>query len=65
MALTQGAQRQVQPLLDLEAPVADRRAADTAIFYSITNCQEGLRGISFGNLLIKQVAEDLKGEFPA
>jgi malonyl-CoA decarboxylase len=34
------------------------------VFYSITNCQEGLRGISFGNLLIKQVAEDLKREFP-
>src|SRR2546428_12060291 len=34
------------------------------MFYSITNCQEGLRGISFGNLLIKQVAEDLKREFP-
>jgi len=33
------------------------------MFYSITNCQEGLRGISFGNLLIKQVAEDLKREF--
>jgi malonyl-CoA decarboxylase len=38
--------------------------ADCAMFYSITNCQEGLRGISFGNLLIKQVAEDLKREFP-
>ena len=34
------------------------------MFYSITNCQDGLRGISFGNLLIKQVAEDLKREFP-
>ena len=44
----------------MEAP----EKADCAIFYSITNCQEGLRGISFGNLLIKQVAEDLKREFP-
>jgi len=34
------------------------------MFYSITNCQEGLRGISFGNLLIKQVAGELKREFP-
>jgi malonyl-CoA decarboxylase len=34
------------------------------MFYSITNCQEALRGISFGNLLIKQVAEELKREFP-
>ena len=36
--------------------------ATTAVFYSISNCQEGLRGISFGNFLIKQVAEDLKRE---
>src|SRR3954469_3555677 len=54
----------VQPLLDIRAPVAEAAAADCAMFYSITNCQDGLRGISFGNLLIKQVAEDLKREFP-
>ncbi len=64
VALTRGISAQVQPLLDINAPVAGTAQADTAIFYSITNCQEGLRGISFGNLLIKQVAEDLKGEFP-
>src|SRR5918999_3881462 len=54
----------VQPLLDLKSPVGTPANADCAMFYSITNCQEGLRGISFGNLLIKQVAEDLKREFP-
>jgi malonyl-CoA decarboxylase len=64
VALTRGMSAHVQPLLDINAPVAGLAQADTAIFYSITNCQEGLRGISFGNLLIKQVAEDLKGEFP-
>lgn len=64
VALTRGMSAHVQPLLDINAPVAGPGQADTAIFYSITNCQEGLRGISFGNLLIKQVAEDLKGEFP-
>ncbi|GAB3102150.1 malonyl-CoA decarboxylase [Aestuariicella hydrocarbonica] len=37
---------------------------DTAIFYSISNCQEGLRGISFGNFLIKQVVLELRSEFP-
>jgi malonyl-CoA decarboxylase len=37
----------------------------TAVFYSISNCQEGLRGISFGNFLIKQVAEDLLKERPS
>jgi malonyl-CoA decarboxylase len=54
----------VQPLLDVRAPLGDPMKADCAMFYSITNCQEGLRGISFGNQLIKQVAEDLKSEFP-
>jgi malonyl-CoA decarboxylase len=38
--------------------------ASTAVFYSISNCQEGLRGISFGNFLIKQVVEDLRRELP-
>lgn len=42
------------------------KAADatTAVFYSISNCQDGLRGISFGNFLIKQVVEDLKRDLP-
>ena len=64
VALTRGMSAQVQPLLDKGAPVGSPQAADCAMFYSITNCQEGLRGISFGNLLIKQVAEELKREFP-
>jgi malonyl-CoA decarboxylase len=64
VALTRGMSAHVQPLLDINAPVAAPAQADTAIFYSITNCQEGLRGISFGNLLIKQVAEGLKSELP-
>ena len=59
VALTHGMSAQVQPLLDVNAPVIAPARADCAIFYSITNCQEGLRGTSFGNLLIKQVAEDL------
>lgn len=64
VALVSGMSAQVQPLLDMRSPVTAPEAADCAIFYSITNCQEGLRGTSFGNLLIKQVAEDLKREFP-
>jgi malonyl-CoA decarboxylase len=63
-ALTRGIAPQVQPLIDPESPVGDPVRADSAIFYSITNCQEGLRGISFGNYLIKQVVEDLGREFP-
>jgi malonyl-CoA decarboxylase len=64
VALTRGLSTAVQPLLDIDAPVADPQKADTAIFYSITNCQEGLRGISFGNLLIKQVVQELQAELP-
>src|SRR5256885_1207016 len=64
VALTHGMSAKVQPLLALGSPVVDPVSADCAIFYSITNPQEGLRGISFGNLLIKQVAEDLGREFP-
>ena len=46
-----------------EAPI-DEAQADTAIFYSISNCQLGLRGIAFGDLLIKQVVEQLQQELP-
>ena len=64
VALTRGMTGQVQPLLALDSAVDDPSRADCAIFYSITNCQEGLRGVSFGNFLIKQVVEDLGREFP-
>ncbi len=64
VALTRGMTAKVQPLLDQKAPVIDPASTDCAIFYSITNCQEGLRGVSFGNFLIKQVAEDLGRAFP-
>src|SRR5437667_269229 len=64
VALARGMSAHVQPLLDVGSPVGTLANVDCAMFYSITNCQEGLRGISFGNLLIKQVAEDLKRELP-
>lgn len=54
----------VQALLDEQAPVMDNRKASTAIFYSISNTQAGLRGISFGNFLIKRVVADLQRDFP-
>jgi malonyl-CoA decarboxylase len=64
VALTRGMSANVQLLLDAMSPLGEAHSADCAMFYSITNCQDGLRGISFGNLLIKQVAENLKREFP-
>lgn len=64
VALTRGMSARVQPLLDPDSPVLDPAVADSAMFYSITNCQQGLRGVSFGNFLIKQVVEDLGRELP-
>jgi malonyl-CoA decarboxylase len=50
-----------------EARKGSQRPSDptTAVFYSISNCQEGLKGISFGNFLIKHVVEDLLRELPS
>jgi malonyl-CoA decarboxylase len=54
----------ITPLLDEAGPAADLARATTAIFYSISNTQPGLKGVSFGDSLIKHVVETLKGEFP-
>jgi malonyl-CoA decarboxylase len=64
VALTQGLARDIAPLLDINAPVLPPEKADTAIFYSINNCLDGLRGIPFGNFLIKQVVDELHAELP-
>ena len=66
VALVEGLATSMPPLLsqDVEKDTARTLRADTAIFYSISNCQDGLRGVSFGNFLIKQVVEELQAEFP-
>ncbi|MBY0329181.1 MAG: malonyl-CoA decarboxylase, partial [Acetobacteraceae bacterium] len=64
VALVKGLSDSVQRLLDEKAPVLDAREADTAIFYSINNCQRGLDGISFGNFLIKRVVGLLGEDLP-
>ncbi|MFY0634295.1 MAG: malonyl-CoA decarboxylase [Vannielia sp.] len=64
VALTQGIPGSVQGLLAEGRPALPEAEADTAVFYSISNCQAGLAGISFGNSLIKQVAADLSAEVP-
>jgi malonyl-CoA decarboxylase len=63
VALVKGLADNVHALLDQKAPVLDPTQADTAVFYSISNCQRGLSGISFGNFLIKQVVDRLSAEF--
>ena len=64
VALTDQLAGSVQALLDETAPVFDAKRADTAIFYSISSTQPGLRGVSFGNFLLKRVIEDLQRDFP-
>jgi malonyl-CoA decarboxylase len=54
----------ILPLLDESADAEDLNKSTTAIFYSISNTQAGLRGVSFGDSLIKNVVETLKMEFP-
>ncbi|WP_138470152.1 malonyl-CoA decarboxylase [Poseidonocella sp. HB161398] len=64
VALTKGVAGSIQGVLSEGRRQIDAGEADTAVFYSISNCQKGLAGISFGNSLIKQVAEDLGRDLP-
>ncbi len=64
VALTKGVPGSIQGLLAADRTTIEAQNADTAVFYSISNCQEGLAGISFGNSLIKQVAADMSLELP-
>jgi malonyl-CoA decarboxylase len=63
VALTTEMTGEMASLLDQRAPVTDAAHASNAIFYSISNCQRGLDGISFGNALIKRVVQELAHEF--
>ena len=64
VALVKGLAESIQDVIDAPTPETMPSDVDTAIFYSITNCQTGLRGISFGSFLIKQVTEQLSAELP-
>ena len=64
VALVSGMTGHIHDLLDEAAPIGDPQLADTAIFYSISNCQRGLAGISFGDFLIKRVVDALAIELP-
>jgi malonyl-CoA decarboxylase len=65
VALTKGIPNSIQALLADGREAIEAQDADTAVFYSISNCQAGLAGISFGNSLIKQVASDLARDLPS
>ena len=54
----------IAPLIDKASPALQPKQFKVAAFYSISNCQPGLRGVSLGNFLIKRVAEELKRELP-
>ena len=64
VALTRANPRTVREVLAPERPILGVDEVDTAVFYSISNCQKGLAGVSFGNFLIKQVASELMLELP-
>ncbi len=64
IALGQGSASSIAPLIQTDRPELEAASQDTATFYSISNCHKGLKGISFGNFLIKQVAADLSAEMP-
>jgi len=64
VALTRDIPAAIAPILATEREVVEADRARTAVFYSISNCQRGLTGVSFGNFLIKQVAEEINREMP-
>jgi malonyl-CoA decarboxylase len=64
LALTPALSAKVQPLLDPESAVVDPASCKCAVFYSISSCHDGLRGVSFGNALIRRAVDSLRREFP-
>ena len=64
VALTRDMPDAIAPILSEKREVVDPERATTAVFYSITNCQRGLAGVTFGHFLIKQVVEEVRREWP-
>jgi malonyl-CoA decarboxylase len=65
VALVPGIAKDIAGLINKQAPVGDAKSFKSAIFYSISNCQPGLKGVSLGNFLIKRVAQKLIEEMPS
>ncbi|MPZ57447.1 MAG: MCD, Malonyl-CoA decarboxylase MCD [Rhizobiales bacterium] len=64
IALTRDIPNAIEPILATKREAIDPMKATTAAFYSISNCQRGLAGVSFGNFLIKQVVEEISRDLP-
>jgi malonyl-CoA decarboxylase len=64
VALTRDIPGAIAPILELNREPIDPERATTAVFYSISNCQRGLAGVSFGSFLIKQVVGDITRDMP-
>jgi malonyl-CoA decarboxylase len=64
VAFTREIPNAIAPILTGQREIAEPERATTAVFYSISNCQRGLAGVSFGHFLIKQVAEEISREMP-
>jgi malonyl-CoA decarboxylase len=64
VALTPEIPAAIAPILEARREPSDPAVATTAVFYSISNCQRGLTGVSFGHFLIKQVVEEITRELP-
>jgi malonyl-CoA decarboxylase len=64
IALTREIPQAIAPILTVQREPLAPEKATTAVFYSISNCQRGLAGVSFGNFLIKQVVEEICRELP-
>ena len=62
VALTNGIPESIESVIKIDRDEIEYNKINTAVFYSISNCQDGLAGISFGNFLIKKVAHKLKQE---
>ena len=65
VALVPGIAKDIGGLINKQAPVGEPKSFKAAIFYSISNCQPGLKGVSLGNFLIKRVAQKLIEEIPS
>ena len=64
VALTREIPSAIEPILAAKRDLLEPEKATTAAFYSISNCQRGLAGVSFGSFLIKQVVEEISREIP-